>query len=91
MALYCPACKNEILPYLKTGEFKQIQLVPAKNVVFQDAMEYLTSYQFYFCIHCKVVYYEKHESYLIKPLQKEEPIAKDPGKVSNAVKGKVGK
>ena len=79
MALYCPACKNEILPYLKTGEFKQIQ------------NEYLTSYQFYFCIHCKVVYYEEHETYKFLPLQKEEPIAKDTGKVSNAVKGKVGK
>ena len=79
MPEYCPACKNEILPYLKTGEFKQIHL------------EYLVSYQFYFCIHCKKVYKEIHEKYPITDLIKEEPIAKDTGKVSNIVSKKGGK
>jgi len=78
MALYCPACKNEILPYLKTGEFKQVV-----------GLQSLVSYQFYYCVHCKTVYYEEHECVRFLPLkQKEEPIAKDPGKVSNTVSGK---
>lgn len=79
MALYCPACKNEILPYLKTGELKEI-----KN-------NFLISYQLYYCIHCKTVYYQEHESVKFLPLKKEEQVAENAGKVSAGVAKKVGK
>lgn len=60
MPKYCPKCNQEILPYLKTGELKQI-----------DSF-HLISYQLYFCINCKVVYYEEHEKLEFIYLNKKE-------------------
>jgi hypothetical protein len=48
MPNYCPKCENEVLPYLKTGELKVIK-------------DELISYQLYYCIVCKDVYYDEHE------------------------------
>lgn len=47
----CPKCDSYLIPYLKTGELKEVI----------DTL--LTSYQLYFCNVCKIVYYEKHEDY----------------------------
>ena len=49
MPNYCPKCNNEVLPYLKTGEVKVIEADTIK------------SYQLYYCIACKDVYYDEHE------------------------------
>jgi len=48
---YCPKCENEMLPYLKTGELKEI------------SKEKLVQYQLYYCLHCKTIYYNSHKEY----------------------------
>lgn len=60
MPEYCPECENEIRPYLKTGEFKEVK------------EEKIILYQLYFCIHCKCVYQKIHDEYKFKPLIKKE-------------------
>jgi uncharacterized protein with PIN domain len=61
MIVNCPDCENEILPYMKTGEFKIIE--PEGGDI------YLKSFQCYFCMHCKVVFYTKHEQYEFKEVK----------------------
>lgn len=74
---HCPKCQKEILPYLKTGELKKIEF---GNLI---------SYQLYFCISCKIVYWQEHERF--KLLSLEEERAKNIRKASETVKGKVRK
>ena len=60
MPNYCPRCNKEILPYLRTGELKEVE---GLNLI---------SYQLYFCINCKVVYYSEHEKYEFLNLKHEQ-------------------
>ena len=65
MPEYCPKCEEEILPYLKTGELKKIH----------DHM--LIKYQLYWCVKCRVVYYNEHERQEfinLKPLKLKKEI-----------------
>lgn len=50
--IICPECEHEMLPYLKTGELKQV-INNSKLVL----------YQLYFCVNCKKVYYEQASEY----------------------------
>ncbi len=61
----CPDCKNEILPYMKTGELKRINII---NKLRKEDY-FLTTYQCYFCVHCKTVFYHKHEEFKFKELE----------------------
>ena len=58
----CPHCNQEILPYLKTGELKQITNNVIGAMDFVKNNFFLTSYQLYFCINCKIVYFIEHEN-----------------------------
>lgn len=58
--ILCPLCEHEILPYLKTGELKEIE------------EENMVSYQLYWCIDCRIVFYKKHEEFKIKNLIEEQ-------------------
>ena len=59
MPEYCKECKNEILPYLRTGELKQI-----------NNNERLKTFQLFYCVHCKIVYYKTHEEFNFVPLER---------------------
>lgn len=55
MVNYCPRCNEEILPRLRTGELKRIIFDVEENKSF-----YVT-YQLYFCMYCKIIYYREVE------------------------------
>lgn len=54
---YCPKCEQEVLPYLKTGEIKELRFTP------DDIGKEIVSYQCYYCLNCRCVLYEEHERY----------------------------
>lgn len=56
----CPDCNNEILPYLKTGEFKQV------------VKDKFITYQFHYCLFCRTVFYEEQSALNFKPLVYKE-------------------
>jgi len=58
--ILCPDCNNEILPYLKDGEFKQV--IGDKFV----------TYNLHFCLHCKTVFHQERDSRNFKNLKEEE-------------------
>lgn len=58
--IMCPDCEKEMLPYLKTGELKQI------------VGDKLVLYQLYFCVNCKKVYHEQASEYEFINLQSKE-------------------
>jgi hypothetical protein len=76
MALYCPDCKKEILPYLRTGELKKID----KDI--------LVNYQLYFCIVCKKVWYQEHEKYPFKNIDQVNEKKEENDDQENQDKGK---
>lgn len=61
----CPQCHKEILPYLKTGEVKQVY------------DQYLISYQCWYCINCRIVFYIQTEQYKFVDLEKERKIEQE--------------
>jgi uncharacterized protein with PIN domain len=60
MSLKCPDCDHEILKYLKAGELKKV------------TPDFMISFQLFFCINCKTVFYEEHERFKLKPLKRKE-------------------
>ena len=84
MPEYCEECNHEILPYLKTGEFKTVIKRKPQNTY--EALkskildEFLVSYQFFFCISCKIVYYKEHERFQLEELKNKVIKPKEPKK-----------
>lgn len=76
MAEYCPDCENEILPYLKTGEYKEVKAetiyADTGKKVATGVNYFLVTYQCYFCIHCKTVFWKEHDRFNFKPLIAKE-------------------
>ncbi len=76
MAIYCPKCENEILPYLKAETLRIVDVDGDKiddfNFSILGCKNYLVSYHLHFCIHCKIVFYEEAERFEFVKLKKEE-------------------
>ena len=66
---YCPKCKNEILPYLRSGELKEITFERGPGSYLIN--RYLVSYQLYSCISCKTIYYKVFEKRKFEELDEE--------------------
>jgi len=79
MPIYCPKCENEMRVYLKSGQLKEIQ----------SGVE-LLSYQLYFCIHCRVTYWEEYERYPFINLKEAKEAKAKEGKNAKTIKKSGG-